>query len=98
MKTINMIFSATILFAFATGNAMAEAKNGFSLNAGLVSHNMQDQCPCSSYDSSGISLGMDYQIAVSDRFSINPFLMTSGEGTNYSGVTANHGILGVQFR
>jgi hypothetical protein len=99
MKLRNYFLNTAMLFVLLTGTAVAEPKNGFGLNAGLVSHNMEDQCAsCGSYSSSGLSLGLDYQFALSDRFSISPFLMTSGESTNVSGVTAGHGILGVQLR
>jgi len=54
-----------------------------------------------SYSSAGLSLGLDYQFAVSSNFSISPFLLTSGEQSNYTNlvdVTAGHGVLGVQLR
>ncbi len=96
MKTTSLLFSAAILFALQTGTAVAGPKNGFGLNAGLTSHTMD--CNCLPDSSSGLSLGLDYQFALSDTFSISPFLMSSGESTNLSGVTAGHGILGVQLR
>jgi hypothetical protein len=99
MKIKNLLFNATVLFVLLTGTAMAEPKNGFGLNAGLASHTMKDQCAfCSSYNSSGLSLGLDYQFALSDKISLSPFLMSSGESTSSSGVTAGHGILGLQLR
>jgi hypothetical protein len=99
MKIRYLLISTAMLFALLTGTAVAEPKNGFGLNAGLASHSMQDQCgSCASYSSTGVSLGLDYQFALSDKFSINPFLMTSGESASVSGVTAGHGILGVQLR
>lgn len=99
MKTRNLLLNTAMLFALLTGTAVAEPKNGFGLNAGLASHSMEDQCAfCTSYSSSGLSLGLDYQFALSDKFSISPFLMSSGESTSVSGVTAGHGILGAQLR
>lgn len=99
MKTRNLILNTAVLFSLLTGTAVAEPKNGFGLNAGLASHSLEDQCAsCGSYSSSGLSLGLDYQFALSDKFSISPFLMTSGESTSVSGVNAGHGILGVQLR
>jgi hypothetical protein len=98
MKIINLLLSATVLFACLTGTAVAEPKNGFSLNAGSASHTMTPQGSSTSYSTSGLSLGMDYQIALANRFSVNPFLMTSGESTNVSGLTAAHGILALQLR
>jgi len=67
----------------------------------LASHSMTDEYSNGStysYSSAGLSLGLDYQFAVSSNFSISPFLLTSGESTNISNVTANHGVVGVQFR
>lgn len=96
MKTRNILLNTAALFALLTGTAVAEPKNGFGLNAGLVSHSMKDTG--GSATSSGVSLGLDYQFALSDNWSISPFLMTSGETTNVSGITANHGILGAQLR
>lgn len=99
MKIRNIVIHTAILFALFTGTAVAEPKNGFGLNAGLASHNMKDQCTsCTSYSSSGLSLGLDYQIAFAQQFSISPFLMGSSESTSVSGVSAGHGILGAQLR
>lgn len=97
MKSRNMLLNTAMLFTLLTGTAMAGPQNGFSLNAGLASHSMNPQ-GLSSDTSSGLSLGLDYQFALSDNLSISPFLMTSGESTSVSGVTAGHGILGVQLR
>jgi len=99
MKKRNLLLNTALLFIFLTGTAVAEPKNGFSLNAGLASHSMKDQCSfCNTYSSSGLSLGLDYQIALSNQFSISPFLMSSGETVNVSGGTVGHGILGLQLR
>ncbi|MDH4216184.1 MAG: DUF3575 domain-containing protein [Gallionella sp.] len=97
MKTSKLLISSALLFASLAGTAAAEPKNGFGLNAGLASHSREcGGCVLSS--TSGLSIGVDYQIALSDKLSINPFLMSSGETTNASGITAGHGILGVQLR
>jgi hypothetical protein len=95
-----------MFFVFFASTAFAEPKNGFGVNAGLASHSMkatftQGTPGTASYSSSGLSLGIDYQIALSDHFSLNPFLMTSGEsasGDVVSGTSAGHGILGLQLR
>ncbi len=87
------------LFALGTGIALAEPKNGFGLNAGLITQQMTS--PAGNYQSNGVSLGVDYQFALSDSLSLNPFLMSSGEnasGTVTPGSTAAHGILGLQLR
>lgn len=96
MKTCNLLISSALLLILHTGAAIAEPKNGFGLNAGLANHSMTE--PGGSYTSSGLSIGLDYQFALSDKLSISPFLMSSGETTNFSGMTAGHGILGVQLR
>lgn len=95
-----------LFFVFFAGTAFAEPKNGFGVNIGLADHSMKatfTQGPpgTASYSSSGLSLGIDYQIALSHYFSLNPFLMTSGEsasGDVVSGTSASHGILGLQLR
>lgn len=96
MKLRNMLLNTVVLFALLAGTALAGPQNGFGLNAGLASHSMSD--PAGSYKSSGLSLGLDYQFAISDNLSISPFLMSSGESTDMTSVTAGHGILGVQLR
>lgn len=98
MKTGNLLLSAAALFVLLTGTALAEPRNGFSVNAGLVSHS-RDCGGCLGSSTSGLSLGLDYQFALSDKLSISPFLMTSAEtSSNVSGTTVNHGILGAQLR
>jgi hypothetical protein len=98
MKTRNLLLSTTMLFALLTGTAVAEPKNGFGLNAGLASHSRECN-GCAGSSTSGLSLGLDYQFALSDTFSISPFLMTSAESSkNVSGTTVGHGIVGVQLR
>lgn len=98
MKTKILLIITALLFASFTGAAMAEPKNGFSLNAGLANHN-RDCNGCAASKTSGLNLGLDYQFALSNNFSINPFLMSSSETfSNSSGTTLGHGILGVQAR
>lgn len=97
MKLLNMLLTTAMLFVLFTGSALAGPKNGFGLNAGLASHSRGcGGCPGDS--TSGLSLGLDYQFALSDNFSISPFLMSSSESTSVSGITAGHGILGGQLR
>ena len=96
MNSRNVLIVSAVLYSLLSGTAEASPQNGFSLNAGLASHSMND--PGGSYNTSGLSIGLDYQFALSDKLSISPFLMSSGESTNISGITAGHGILGVQLR
>lgn len=97
MEFRNILLNTAMLFALLTGTAFAGPQNGFGLNAGLVSHS-RDCNGCTANRSSGLSLGLDYQFAVSDNLSISPFLMTSGEASNVSGLAYGHGILGAQLR
>jgi hypothetical protein len=98
MKSGKFLLSAAALFVLLTGTALAEPRNGFGLNAGLVSHS-RDCGGCLGSSTSGLSIGLDYQFALSDKLSISPFLMTSGEtSSNVSGSTVNHGILGAELR
>jgi hypothetical protein len=97
MKVINTLLSTAVLFTLLSGTAMAEPKNGFGLNAGLASHT-RDCGGCTASSSSGLSLGLDYQFALSDKLSISPFLMSSGESTSVSGLSMGHGIFGAQLR
>jgi hypothetical protein len=87
------------LLAVGAGSAIAEPKNGFGLDGGIVTSHMSN--PLGNYQSSGLSIGIDYQFAISESFSINPFLMSSGESTSGAlipGTKAGHGILGLQLR
>lgn len=96
-----------VMVLVSAGLVFSEPKNGFSVNAGLASHNMSGKFvapftgPDLSYSSSGLSLGIDYQFALAKTFSLNPFLMTSGEsgsGDLKSDTSVGHGILGLQLR
>ena len=98
MKIRNFLFGAAFFFILFTGTALAEPKNGFSLNAGFASHS-RDCNGCAGSSTAGVSLGLDYQFVVSNRLSLSPFLMTSAEESkNVSGTTVSHGILGAQLR
>lgn len=99
MKVKSLLLNTAILFVLFTGTAVAEPKNGFSLNAGLASHSRSCGVGCTATSTSGLSLGLDYQFALSDKFSVSPFLMSSSESVKNSSVlTAGHGILGAQLR
>lgn len=110
------IFSnALMLLMLSAGNALAAPGSGFGLNIGMANSSMNGTTTpggiAYSYSSSGVSLGMDYQFALSDSFSVSPiFMISSGEslnstlqaGTIFSGAqapnSAGHGIFGLQFR
>lgn len=98
MNTKNTLANIVVLFAVLTSTAMAEPKNGFGLNAGYANHS-RDCGGCAGSNTSGLSIGLDYQFSLSDKFSINPFLMSSSEtSSNVSNVSLGHGIVGAQLR
>lgn len=115
MRIRILFLKALMLLIISEGNAFAAAESGFGLNAGRTSNQMSGTTKpggtAYSYSSFGLSIGMDYQIALSDSFSISPMLIVSAEesltstlqaGTIFSGPqppnSAGHGILGLQFR
>jgi len=102
MKKRHILFNTTILLALPTGTAAAAPQKGFSLDFGIARHTIKPDCYLCVTSTRGNSYGMDVQIPVSDKLSINPFLMMSSEFTNVnipdSKVSANHMILGVQLR
>lgn len=106
MKRKPLILLGTALLALCAGTAQAAPKNGFSVNGGLINSSTSVTVTgpfltglTGSYKSSGISLGLDYQFALTESLSLNPFLMTSGESvSNVNNVSSNHGILGLQLR
>jgi hypothetical protein len=106
MQKIFTILKALVLLTICSSTALAEPKSGFGLSVGGTSNNMSGTTipggVAYSYSSSGLSVGMDYQFAVSKSFSINPLLMSSGEDaigtTLQTGTVAGHGFLGLQLR
>lgn len=109
MKNLFVILGSALL-ALGAGAAQAAPQSGFSVNGGIIS-STTDQTYSSgiftnqtlTYTGSGISLGIDYQVPISQSLSINPFLMTSGEvvtvnNNTISSLTSSHRILGVQLR
>jgi len=105
MKLKHLMF-ATLLSTLCAGSAFAEPRDGFGFGGGIANHRMSGNSTVApitplAYTSSGIGIGFDYQFALGPNFSINPFLLSSGEstsGTLLPGVTAGHGILGLQLR
>ena len=102
MKQKLTLIGAGALLALCAATVQAQPENGFSINGGLVNSGMSGNSyyGSTSYSSSGISLGVDYQIALGPNFSLNPFLMTSGESGagDLAGTTMGHGMLGLQLR
>jgi hypothetical protein len=101
MKISQLLLSSTLGFIFCTGTALADPKDGFGLNAGLSSYSRDCGGGGCATDTSGLSIGVDYQVALSNVFSINPFLMTSSESASNasaSDISIGHGLLGIQLR
>lgn len=94
---------ATAVMALGLGAGPAHAKpaSGLGVNAGLVASRMNDPI-VGSYQSNGLSLGLDYQFALSNSLSINPFLMTSGEPASGTAIAAGthaaHSMMGLEMR
>lgn len=89
--------------------AHASARSGFGVYGGIASHSDKGTFnsispyygETLSYSSQGVSLGLDYQVAVGDRLSIDPFLQSSAESTSGDlnpGVSASHGVVGIELR
>jgi hypothetical protein len=106
MQKIFILLKALVLLTICTGTAFAEPKSGFGLNVGAANNKMSGTTipggAAYSYTSQGLSVGIDYQFAVSKKFSINPLLMSSSEDfsgtTLQAGTTGGHVIFGVQLR
>jgi len=102
MKRVMVVLFAAALWIVFVRAGEAAPRTGFGVDVGVASHIMDGtfkQGGNVSYSSLGLSLGIDYQIAVSEKFSINPFLMTSSEQGNgdVSG-SVGHGIFGLEGR
>ena len=106
MKKLNIIALAVMVSAMLWSNVEARPKTGFGLFGGVASHSADGKFRFSpitkfSYSSSGLSIGIDYQFAIGENISFNPFLVSSFEDTRgdlVSGVAARHDILGIQMR
>lgn len=107
------ITSVCLLFAgFALAPAMHTASaapaNGWSLYGGLASHStsgkfVQGFASRTSFEieSSGLSIGGDYQFEMNKNFSLNIIFMTSSESASSERLiidTSSHQILGLQGR
>ncbi|HKB60147.1 MAG TPA: hypothetical protein VKC56_08905 [Gallionellaceae bacterium] len=109
MKRKLQLLGAVLTLALCAGAADAAPKNGFSVNGGLISSSVTTTIVGTgtaldgvsySYNGSGLSVGFDYQFALNDNLTLNPFVMLSGENISGLGnnITGNHSILGLQLR
>ncbi|HKI97522.1 MAG TPA: hypothetical protein VKB51_03505 [bacterium] len=99
MKTFSVwVLLVISIIALVPGTARAEPKNGFGLFGGFASHSLTDS-NSNTFDTAGLSVGFDYQIAMASAFTLNLMLLSSGETvSNCSACTAGHGILGLGAR
>jgi hypothetical protein len=101
LKKAYILPALLALMAATTSGAQAKPVAGFGLDAGLIASRMNDPV-AGSYQGNGLSLGLDYQFAVSESLSLNPFLMTSVEsatgGNLQSGTRAMHDNFGLELR
>ena len=98
---------ALLLYA-VTPVASAAPKSGWSVFGGAASHSSSGeitkgtlQGSTFSISSSGLSIGGDYQFALSDEFSLNLFLVSSSESASSTELlidSAGHAIWGIQGR
>ena len=90
------------LLTLSSNLVYAAPSSGWSFNLGYASHTSDVTEFSEEYDSSGLSIGGDYQFAINDSLSINLFLMSSIESTSgnvsVKGGGAGHGVFGVQGR
>ena len=71
--------------------AFAEPQNGFGAYVGFIGASEN------SVTSKGISVGVDAQFTINDKWSLNPYLMTSLEHSSVS-TTVSDELVGMQFR
>jgi hypothetical protein len=104
-RVILVLGCAALLTGLFPLAAQCEPMKGFGAFVGLASHSGSvdyNSGGSSSFKSSGLSLGVDYQFPLNQTLSINPFLMSSSEsvggdaGESYT--STGHGILGVELR
>lgn len=107
MKLNNLII-ATLLSGLCMGSALAAPQNGLSINQGVPT-SFEDLTYTTgplagqtfSYMGKGLNFGIDYQFALNDYLSLNPFYMISAESfkDKFGGsVGGGHNILGLQLR
>ena len=81
MRKTTVFGLVVIVFPLMWSQAEAMPENGFGLYGGFASHSADGTFTVPpltgtnfSYSSSGLSIGIDYQIALGESFSFNPFL------------------------
>lgn len=99
------LFLGLIGLAITFQSAWAKPNQGLALYGGIASHTMSGTITGGTSieaSSSGLSLGLDYQLPVTEDISINFFLLSSSE--SYSSTpsagwsSSGHAIFGVQTR
>lgn len=97
---------AALLCFFVPVAAYGAPKKGFSVFGGTISSSDETtfddpRVGTLTGTGSGLSIGIDYQIVLGSRFSLNPFVESSGEtgsGDWANDVSLSHGIFGIQAR
>ena len=111
-RTLGLALAVTIISILPLGWTWAAPGDGFGLFAGFAQHTSKGEfTPTGTefeFESSGLSLGIDYQFMLGGAFSISPFYLTSVETAEEKsslfsslGVEAEsavHTVLGVQLR
>ncbi len=103
MKTTPKLF-ATLLAVACPAFAYAAPQGGIGVDVGLASSTMTASMTngtSASYQGTGLNYGLDFQIPVSEKISINPMLMFSSEASNgaiKSATHISHDMFGFQFR
>ncbi|MCZ6645089.1 MAG: hypothetical protein O7B79_02505 [SAR324 cluster bacterium] len=101
MKRVSLSILLALGLLVLVPQVQAQPGDGFGLFVGSASHTSKVALPGLpfQFESSGASIGIDWQFAVSDNFSIVPFLMSSSETvTGDVEGSAAHGILAISFR
>jgi len=107
MMNFGRVFSLFLLFLFAATQSPLAAGDGFGVSAGVSNFSSSGSISSGTYggesfsvSGSGISLGIDYQIALMKDLTVNPFLSLSNESASsdqLSYTSASHTRLGAHL-
>lgn len=82
---------------FLSAPVFAQVDEGFSIYGGLAGAGIYTTVDSHWFGNIGLSFGGDYQFKMSEKISLNPFIMSSFE--EFAAITTlTHGILGVEGR
>lgn len=83
--------SCMLIVAYSPAITYAEPQNGFGVYAGVIGATEGNVI------NRGVSLGVDAQFVINDKWSLNPYLMASAERSSVS-TTASDELIGLQLR